>query len=141
MKRVLSGVFALATVALLTSALSQAVVAAAPPADRVVVMYFHRMPGCPTCQKMGHYSEEAVKGGFAKEIKQGKVQFYVIDSENPKNKALADGYKVAGPTLIVAHVVKKKVAAYKNLSEIWSKVGDKPAFIKYVRENVKEYQK
>ena len=30
--------------------------AAQPPADRVVVMYFHRTERCPTCRKMGSAS-------------------------------------------------------------------------------------
>ncbi len=140
MKRVLTCVVPFAMVTLLASMLSPPVVAANAPADRVVAMYFHRVPGCATCQKMGGYSAEAVQDGFAKEIKQGKVQFYVIDFENPKNAALTNGYKVTGPTLIVARIVGNKVKQYKNLTEIWSKVGDKAAFLKYVRANVAAYQ-
>ena len=115
--------------------------AADAPADRVVVMYFHRTQRCPTCLKMGGYSEEAVKSGFAKEIKDGKVEFHYIDFQDQKNEALTKGYKVGGPTLIVARVAGNKVAEYKNLTEIWSKVGDKAAFIEYVQTNVKDYQK
>ena len=43
--------------------------------------------------------------------------------------------------MIVAKVAGNKVAEYKNLTEIWSKVGDKPAFIEYVQSSVKDYQK
>lgn len=141
MKRVLSGVFAVATVALLTSMLPQAVAADAPPADRVVVMYFHRTQRCPTCLKMGGYSEEAVKGGFAKQIKDGTVEFHYIDFQDKKNEALTKGYKIEGPTLIVARVAGNKVSEYKNLTEIWTKVRDKAAFIDYVQSNVKKYMK
>ena len=116
-------------------------VAADAPADRVVVMYFHRTQRCPTCLKMGSYSEEAVKGGFAKQIKDGKVEFHYIDFQDEKNAALTKGYKVGGPTLIVARVAGNKVAEYKNLTEIWTKVRDKAAFIDYVQTNVKDYQK
>ena len=66
MRRVATCVFALTTVALVASMFPQPAVAADAPADRVVVMYFHRVPGCATCQKMAAYSEEAVKKGFAK---------------------------------------------------------------------------
>ena len=141
MKRVLTCVFAFGTVALLASMLPQTVVAADAPADRVVVMYFHRTQRCPTCLKMGSYSEEAAKGGFAKQIKDGKVEFHYIDFQDQKNEVLTKGYKVGGPTLIVARVAGNKVAEYKNLTEIWSKVGDKVAFIKYVQGSVKDYQK
>ena len=73
MKRALVCVFAFGLVALLPSLLSQAIAADEVPADRVVVMYFHRTQRCPTCLKMGSYSEEAVKKGFDKEIKAGTV--------------------------------------------------------------------
>ena len=104
-------------------------------------MYFHRTQRCPTCLKMGSYTEEAVKSGFAKQIKDGKVEFHYIDFQDEKNAALTKGYKVSGPTLIVAKVAGNKVVERKNLTEIWTKVGDKAAFIKYVQSNVKDYQK
>lgn len=141
MKRVLTCLFVLGFSALLASMLPQAAAAADAPADRVVVMYFHRVPGCPTCQKMRGYTQEAVKGEFAKQIKDGKVELHYINFEDQKNAALTKGYKVSGPALIVARVAGNKVAEYKNLTEMWSKVGDKKAFIGYVQTNVKDYQK
>jgi thiol-disulfide isomerase/thioredoxin len=108
------------------------------PADRVVVMYFHRTKRCPTCLKMGGYSEEAVKSGFAKEIKRGKVEFHYIDFQDEKNAKLTKGYGVQGPTLIVAKVAANKVVKLKNLEDMWNKVGDKDEFIEYVQTNVKD---
>ena len=141
MKRVVTAVVAFGVVALLASMLSQAVLAAEASTDRVVAMYFHRTQRCPTCLKMGSYSEEAVKSGFAQQVKDGKVEFRYIDFQDGKNAALTKGYKVGGPTLIVARVAGGKVAEYKNLTEIWTKVRDKEAFVEYVRNNVKSYLK
>jgi ABC-type glycerol-3-phosphate transport system substrate-binding protein len=134
---VLLAALALAAVASLT----QPAFAADAPSDRVVVMYFHRVPGCPTCQKMRAYTKEAVEGAFAQQIKDGKVELHYIAFEDQKNAALTKGYKVSGPSLIVARVTGNKVAEYKNLTEMWSKVGDKQAFVEYVQTNVKDYQK
>ena len=111
------------------------------PADRVVVMYFHRTERCPTCQRMGTYSEEAVVKGFAKQIKDGTVEFHYVDFQNKKNAALTRGYQVAGPSLIVAKVAKNKAVAVTNLKEIWTKNRDKDVFLQYVRDSVKAYQK
>jgi len=131
----------LGLVALLVALAPPPALAAEQAADRVVVMYFHRTQRCPTCLKMGSYAQEAVKTGFAKQMKEGKVEFHFIDFQNEKNEAFVKGYKIGGPTLIVARVAGKKVAQYKNLTEMWSKVGDKEEFLKYVQGNVKEYQK
>ena len=102
-----------------------------------LAMYFHRTQRCPTCVRMGTYSEEAVNSGFAAEIQQGKVAFYAIDFQDPRNQALTEGYGVSGPALIVAKIAGDKVAEYHNLSEIWAKSRDKTAFIEYVQGNVK----
>jgi hypothetical protein len=115
--------------------------ASTAPADRVVVMYFHRTHRCPTCLRMGSYSEEAVVKGFAKEIKRGTVEFHYVDFQDETNAALTNGYKVSGPTLVVAQVMGNKIKEYKNLTEIWAKNSDKDAFLKYVRDNVAAYQK
>jgi thiol-disulfide isomerase/thioredoxin len=141
MNRMLSCVFAFAAVALLVPSVLQAAAKEDAPKDRVVVMYFHRTERCPTCLKMGSYSEEAVKKGLAKEIKAGKVAFHFIDFEDEKNERFTKAYKIEGPTLIVARVSEKKVAQYKSLDEMWTKVREKDKFIEYVQTNVKEYQK
>jgi len=139
MKRVATVAATVSALALLISLLPSPASAADAPADRVVAIYFHRTQRCPTCLKMGGYSEEAVKQGFAQQIKEGKVAFYYVDFQDPKNEALAKGYQIEGPALIVAKVIDNKVAEFENLDEIWMKVREKPAFLKYVRDQVAAY--
>jgi len=111
------------------------------PTDRVVVIYFHRTQRCPTCLRMGSYSEEAVLEGFPKEIKAGAVEFRYVDFQDPANAAMVKAYKIGGPTLVVLKIEKNKAAAGENLTEIWAKNSDKDAFLKYVRDNVVALQK
>jgi hypothetical protein len=113
----------------------------AVPADRVVVMYFHRTQRCPTCLRMGTYSEESVVEKYADALNEGKVEFHYIDFQNKKNEALTKGYKVAGPTLIVAKVVDNKIKEYKNLKDIWAKNTNAKDFHEYVQENIDAYAK
>lgn len=124
-----------------TATYASTALAADRPADRVVAMYFHRTQRCPTCLKMGSYSEEAVKKGFAEQVKKGTVEFHYVDFQDKKNAALTKGYKISGPALIVAKVKESKVAEFKDLQDIWTKVREKDEFLKYVRENVKAYEK
>lgn len=149
MKRVLAIVAVVAMGAIFAMALPHAVWAedarAEPevkkPADRVVVMYFHRTQRCPTCLRMGSYSEEAAVKGFAKEIKDGAVEFHYVDFQDPKNAELTKGYKITGPALVVVKVVGDKAVAVKNLTEIWTKNREKDVFLKYVRDNVRALEK
>jgi len=140
MKRTTAIILTVLFVASLAATVPTALAAEAP-ADRVIAIYFHRTQRCPTCQTMGKYSEEAVKKGFAKEVKDGTVAFYYIDYQNRKNAAVKKGYKITDPALIVAKIVAGKVKEYKDLEDIWDKVDDKEAFLKYVRENVTAYRK
>ena len=141
MKRTVTMTVLLLAAAFLTEMLPTMVSAADGPKDRVVVMYFHRTQRCPTCMKMGSYTEEAVKSGFAKETKDGKVSLHFIDFQDEKNAAFTSAYGISGPTLIVARASGDKVAEYKNLKDMWTKVGDKNAFLEYVTTNVKSYLK
>ena len=119
---------------------SQATEAADPPKNRVVAMYFHRTQRCPTCKKMGAYAEEMAKKRFGKELKAKSVELKFIDFQDQKNIKFTKAYKITGPTLIVARVKDNKVAEYKNLKEIWTKVSDKDAFCKYVQDNIVAYR-
>jgi len=141
MKRTATMIVSLLAVASLASMLLSMAAAADAPKDRVVVMYFHRTQRCPTCLKMGSYTEEAVKKGFAKEIKAGTVSLHFIDFQDEKNTAFTKAYGISGPTLIVAKASGEKVAEYKNLKEMWTKVRDKDSFVEYVQTNVKSYMK
>jgi len=141
MSRVLSRVLVVTALVFMASSLYPCVAAEDVPKDRVVVMYFHRTERCPTCLRMGGYAEEAVKKGFAEEIKTGKVSFHFIDFQDEKNEKFAQGYKIQGPTLIVAQVSGAKVMRYKRLDEMWTKVRDKQDFLNYVQGEVKEYLK
>jgi thiol-disulfide isomerase/thioredoxin len=129
-----------ATVAVTALMATSTSYAADTPKDRVIAMYFHRTERCPTCQKMGAYSEEAVKQAFAEQLKDGTVEFRNVDFQDSTNARLAKGYKIQGPTLIVAKIENNRVAAYKDLDGIWERVGDKPKFLEYVQENITAYR-
>ena len=76
-------------------------------------MYFHRTNRCATCKKINTYIEEAVQAEFAKEFKGGQVSVSMIDFQDKKNKEFTEGYKITGPTLVLADVHQGKVKAWK----------------------------
>ena len=115
------------------------VAALGPPPDRVVAMYFHRTQRCPTCLKMGSYSEEAVSGKYAQQLENGTVAFYYVDFQDPRNGALVKRYGISGPALVLAKVVSNEVVDSRELKDIWAKAPDKGAFVAYVQENVAAY--
>jgi len=101
-------------------------------------MYFHRTQRCPTCQKMGSYSEEATNS-VAREQPTGKVVFHDIDFQDEKNAAYTKAYNITGPALVVVKAKGRSVLDWKNLKDIWMKVREKDDFFQYVQENIKSY--
>ncbi len=139
MRRFVTVVFAVVAAGLLASTLAGQASAADVPVDRVMALYFHRTERCPTCLKMGSYSEEAVKTGFARQLQEGTLAFHYVDFQNPRNAAITRGYGITGPALIIARVANNRVVRFTNLQDIWTKAADKPAFIKYVQEHVASF--
>lgn len=118
---------------------AQAEPSAAPPAHRVLACYFHRTVRCPTCRKISAYIEEAVQTRFAAEIKDGRVSMVLVDFQNPKNKKYTEYFRITGPTLVLMDVHSDKVTAWKPAPKVWSLIGNKAAFLKYVQTEVRGY--
>jgi hypothetical protein len=113
--------------------------AAAVAQHRVIACYFHRTNRCPTCRKISSYIEESLGEGFGREMKAGSVALQMIDFQDPKNQQYTDAYKITGPTLVIMDVRGDKVSAWKPAPKVWSLVGKKDAFLKYVQNEVRGY--
>ncbi|MHB1036548.1 MAG: nitrophenyl compound nitroreductase subunit ArsF family protein [Pirellulales bacterium] len=119
--------------------LSRAETAAAKPAAakaasyKLIACYFHRTKRCPTCMKISAYSEEAIKTGFAKAIKEGQIEWRMVDFQKPENRKYVDYYKITQPTLLLLEVRDNKVTRWKDLTQVWDLVHSKPEFVKYVQ--------
>lgn len=137
MARVVGGLLVLGMVLMFSDATSAE--DPQPAAHRVIACYFHRTNRCPTCRKISTYVEESLKTGFADEMKSGDVALRMIDFQDPKNERYTSGYKISGPTLVILDVQGEKVVAWKPAPKVWSLVGKKDAFLKYVQEEVRGY--
>ncbi len=112
---------------------------AAAPSHQVIACYFHRTVRCPTCKRISAYIEEAMQTGFKGELKDGSVKMMMIDFQDAKNKKYTEAYKITGPTLVLMDVKDGKVTSWKAAPKVWSLVGKKPDFLKYVQGEVKSY--
>lgn len=113
--------------------------AEAAPSHQVVACYFHRTNRCPTCKKISSYIEEAVEAGFADEIKAGTVKVKMVDFQDAKNQKVTEAYKITGPTLVLMDIHDGKVKSWKPAPKVWSLVGKKNDFFKYVQQELKDY--
>jgi len=113
--------------------------ATAKPAHRVVACYFHRTVRCPTCMKIGASIDAALKTGLAPELQQGRLEWTMLDFQDPRNQADTNAFRITGPTLVVMEVQNGKVINWKPLPKVWSLVGDRDAFFRYVQREVRAF--
>jgi len=112
--------------------------APATPADRVTVYYFHGAARCETCIKFESYTQAALQEGFAAELAAGRVEWKIVDVEEPANEHFVQDYQLKSKAVIVATYQHDQQTAWKDLEEIWALVNDKDAFKKYIQDGVKE---
>jgi hypothetical protein len=114
--------------------------AAKPAAGaRVIVYCFHGKVRCPTCETIESYAHEAVSEGFADELRTGRLQWRVLEYEDPQNLPLAKQYEVIAPTIVVVRLDGGNPVRWENLSDVLALIGDKAEFLGFVRKNVRVF--
>jgi hypothetical protein len=113
--------------------------AAGAMGPRVLVYCFHARDRCPTCEKLESYGREAVEGAFADAIGAGRLEWLVLDYQDPRNVPLAKQYDVVAPTIVMVRLDGGNPVRWENISEVLGLVGDKADFLDCVRENVRSF--
>ncbi len=107
--------------------------AEAPMEDGVIAYYFHGNTRCPTCRAIESYAHEAVRAGFAEQLKGGKLKWQVVNYESPGNEHFATDYEIFAPTVVLVEMSDGGQQEWKNLDRVWELVDDKDAFVQYVQ--------
>lgn len=109
--------------------------------DRVVVYYFRATARCPSCITIENYTREAVESGFSDALGDGRLQWRVVNVEEPGNSHFIRDYRLYAQSVVVVEIKNGKQVRWKNLEQIWNLLGDKAAFIGYVQKEVGAYLK
>lgn len=109
-----------------------------PMQDGVRVYYLHTNTRCTNCRAIEAYAQEAVANGFADQVRNGTVEWQVVNYETPGNEHLASDYQVVAPMVVLVKFADGKQTNWRALPEVWQHVDDKPAFIAFVQENLRQ---
>jgi len=115
--------------------------APAAPADRVMVYYFHGAARCETCIKFETYTQTALQEAFSRELADGRVEWKIVDVEDPAHEHFVQDYQLTSKAVIVAKYQNGQQTAWKDLEEIWELVKDEAVFKKYIQDGVAELRK
>ena len=81
--------------------------------DFVEILYFHGKQRCVTCRSIEQNTKELVEAKFARQMKEGKVVYRVIDISKKENARIAEKYEVTWSSLfLVQHKSGKEKASY-----------------------------
>ncbi len=113
----------------------------APPEStrKVIVYFFHTDYRCPTCRNIEAYALDAVHDGFAAEIGRGRLDWRVVNYEQPQHEHFAKDYKLVSPAAAVVLVKMDgdQQKNWKNLVEVWDLVADQTAFTFFMQDQIK----
>jgi cytochrome c biogenesis protein CcdA len=108
-----------------------------PDGDRLIVYYAHGKFRCWTCSRLEECAHEAVFSGFPRELAQRRLEWRVVDYEEPGNAYFADRYKLPGPSIVLVRCHNGQPAEWEVLQAAWELLCDKPAAVEYVRREVR----
>ncbi len=106
---------------------------------KVVAYYFHVTVRCVTCRTIESYSREAIEKEFAKELKDGTLEWRPVNVQLPENRHFVRDYQLFTRSLVLAKIRNGKQVEWRNLEKVWELVGNKREFLKYVQSNVRAY--
>lgn len=105
-------------------------------AHKVVVYYFHGGVRCTNCINFEKYTDELMRTTFAEAVKNGSVEWRVVNTDERGNEHFMQDYQLYTKSLVVVDTRDGKPTRYKNLTGIWQTIGDKNRFQTYVRGEI-----
>jgi hypothetical protein len=112
---------------------------AASTDDKLIAYYFHATARCTTCRTIEAFTQEAVLDGFGEAIADGRLEWKVLNYEEPPHRHFVKDYDLYANTVVLAEFRDGKQTRWKTLDEVWNLLDDKPAFLRYVRGEVRDY--
>ena len=100
---------------------------------KIIAYYFHGNARCKTCLTIEMYALEALETGFPEALKTGGIEFLSVNLDIPENEHFIDDFQLAARTIVLEKVVGGERKGYINLLRVWELVGNKEAYIAYVR--------
>ncbi len=104
--------------------------------DGVVMYYFHGNVRCPTCRAIESQSHAVLEKEFAGLLKQGKIDWKVVNFEADANADLRDRFGVQVSIVVLARFERGEIVDWKRLDQVWALWDDEPAFAAFIQDEI-----
>lgn len=101
------------------------------------IYYFHGNYRCNTCRTIEAYAREAVTRSFAADLDAGRLDWQTVNVDEAANRHFIKDFGLYTRSLVV--VDAKDPRHFKVLEQVWTLVGDKPAFQRYVEQEIRGF--
>jgi len=99
---------------------------------RTELIFFHPVPGCEDCERMGIYANETVMTYFAPELASGRLVYYDINLNLRENGEVTHRYGAYTQSLWIGEYDESGFHATEIL-DIWYYVYNREEFTQYLR--------
>ena len=110
-----------------------------PAKRKVVAYYFHGNMRCITCRTIEAYAQEAVETGFGKALQEGRLDWRVVNVEEPGNEHFIQDFQLTTRSVVIQEFLDGKSTRWNNLGRVWALVRKKDSFLKYVQDETRAY--
>jgi|GEM_PF-4131037 len=106
------------------------------PADGIVVVNFHASTRCNACREIGTEAQTMVDANYGEDLRSGRMNWRVINYEEPANKHFIQDYGLTTSTVVVVRRMDGRDVEWQRLDAVWDHLFDGPAMHAYLKEHI-----
>jgi hypothetical protein len=96
------------------------------------LVFFHPVPGCDSCDRVGLLANETVTTYFGPEVASGKIAFRDVNLNLPENRGIAERYGAYTESLWIGEYDKNGFHT-TEIVDIWYYAYNRDEYLKYLR--------
>ncbi len=103
---------------------------------RLKVYYFRGTARCWSCITIEKYTDEAIRSFFADAMKNGTLEWSVVNTDEPANEHYLNDYQIYTKSVIVTEIRDGIEVRWKNLDKVWNLLDSEQDFKSYIRDEI-----
>jgi len=104
--------------------------------DKVIIVLLHGNHRCTSCINMENWTEETIEKYFSKEKEEGKIEFLVLNYDDPQNEEVVDRYSEHPFVSIYSETIVNEVSNIEEIENAWFYQTNKEKFIDFMKNYI-----
>lgn len=108
------------------------------PEYGIAVVNFHVTTRCNACREIGTEAKTTVDDSFAKNLREGRMSWHVINFEEPAAQHFVTEYGLTTSTIVITRREGGRDVEWQRLDGVWDLLFEGPRMRDYVRQHIME---